>query len=261
MQMTVAQTGMWPFQTHQMEDRLSPKITDEIPSLEDVLTNYPDLPSRSAIMGVDEEGTPILFDLMDAQVNSILVAGKSGCGKTALFKSLVRSALALNSPYEVKTTILANDPAEWEDITSTHDKRYFVDVAACGSRRAGDIIMEMSTKAEQRSYGRELGPAIIVIIENLLEIFRQDYEATLSFEWLLRNGASSQVWPVAAIEDRSADQVSTWIPSFRTRVIGGMLDRSMAQHCAGTPNPPLLLSENMFAVKVGKNWKEFGVAL
>ena len=87
------------------------------------------------------------------------------------------------------------------------------EIACVGSRRAGNIIMEMSTKAEQRSYGRELGDERIVFIQNLLEVWRQDYDAALSFESLLRNGGERGVYTIATVDD--PDNVKKWLPAFK----------------------------------------------
>ncbi|MCB0031842.1 MAG: hypothetical protein KDE28_28220, partial [Anaerolineales bacterium] len=61
---------------------------DDVPvSLLQLLRDMPALPEMSAILGVDEDGAPLLVDLRAPESAHILIAGEAGAGKTMLLRS------------------------------------------------------------------------------------------------------------------------------------------------------------------------------
>ena len=50
------------------------------------------LPGGSLMLGLAEDGLPVLLDLYDPAPGPLLVAGDGGSGKTALLQSLARAA-------------------------------------------------------------------------------------------------------------------------------------------------------------------------
>lgn len=228
-------------------------------SLDAMLRDFPYLPPQAAVLGLGTDGGPMLLNLLDATPAALLIASQPGMGKTAMLKAILRSSFALNSPDEVKAVILANDPAEWDDVVKMHDPAYFIGVTGAYERRAGDLVMQMAGKAEQRKFGRQTGATILMVMDNLKNMVEQDYDAVLNFEWLLANAAASQIWPIVSMSSRVNKDVAAWAHKFRTRIIGRMGDRAMAQQFTGSPNPPLIQSKMQFAARIAQQWRPFWV--
>ncbi len=61
-------------------------------------TNHPPIPPVTAILGLAEDGSPLLIRLPSPDVAHILVAGTTGSGKTALLQTMILSLAMVNSP-------------------------------------------------------------------------------------------------------------------------------------------------------------------
>lgn len=260
MDIPLNRTTTWPFTDQGKTTPINiPQVGPQ--TLEEILEDFPYLPPQSSLLGLGLDGGPIFLDLLNPAPQALLIAGQSGCGKTALLKSMLRSAMLMNNSHEVQAVILAKNPADWMDVTAQFPKDYFLAIESVYDRKAGDLVMDMAARAEQRQFGRELGAPIMLIVESLLDIFKQDYDATLNFEWLLSNGAQSQVWPIASVESQHATLLSEWIHRFRTRILGSTPDIGTARQLTGSPNPPRLAQELQFAVRIGQQWQPFWIPL
>ena len=62
------------------------------------LTNQPPIPPVTAILGLAEDGSPLLIRLPSPDVAHILVAGTTGSGKTALLQTMILSLAMVNPP-------------------------------------------------------------------------------------------------------------------------------------------------------------------
>ncbi len=61
-------------------------------------TNQPPIPPVTAILGLAEDGSPLLIRLPSPDVAHILVAGTTGSGKTALLQTMILSLAMVNPP-------------------------------------------------------------------------------------------------------------------------------------------------------------------
>ena len=66
-------------------------------SLLSLCEHLPKIPALTAVLGVDEEGVPLLLRLPSPDVAHVLIAGTTGSGKTALMRSILLS-LAMTNP-------------------------------------------------------------------------------------------------------------------------------------------------------------------
>ncbi|MCB9131071.1 MAG: hypothetical protein H6647_09030 [Anaerolineales bacterium] len=63
-------------------------------------------PPGTAVLGVDEEGTPLLVKLSSPDVVHVLVAGTTGSGKTALARSFLLSLALFNRPDALRLVLI-----------------------------------------------------------------------------------------------------------------------------------------------------------
>ena len=64
------------------------------------------VPPQTAVLGVEESGTPLLLRLSAPDVAHVLVAGTTGSGKTALARTLLTSLVMYNQPSEVQLLLI-----------------------------------------------------------------------------------------------------------------------------------------------------------
>lgn len=102
-----------------------------------------------------------------------------------------------------------NEPGEMKFIryvitTSPQKARSGERFYLCYERSAGEVIMDLAAKAENRRYGRELGPVIYVRFDCGDFYNHWDYDHRLNLLWLVNNGrwAGIYVSGVGDVETR-----------------------------------------------------------
>ena len=70
------------------------------------------LPGGSLLLGLAEDGLPVLLDLYDPAPGPLLVAGDGGSGKTAFLQSLARAA-GLQDSSDIQFGVITPFPEEW----------------------------------------------------------------------------------------------------------------------------------------------------
>lgn len=75
-------------------------------SLVRLQANLPPLPPATALLGRDEEGSPLLLRLASPEVAHLLIAGTTGSGKTALARAILTSLALANHPDDLRLLLL-----------------------------------------------------------------------------------------------------------------------------------------------------------
>ena len=65
-----------------------------------------DVPPCSALLGLDEEGLPVLLRLPSADVAHVLIAGNTGSGKTVLARTMALSLAMHNPPRALQLVLI-----------------------------------------------------------------------------------------------------------------------------------------------------------
>ncbi len=232
-----------------------------VPSLSAVLASLGHLPSQSALIGLCEDGMPFLMDLSNPSPGSILITGQPGSGKTRLLAALLTSAAQLNDPYSMNFCVISPQLYELEPLRRFS---HCQGIAAPYERDASEMIMKLAAVAEQRRSGRELGPAVILAIDDLAYLAGEylDYGVSAHLRWLLQYGPASMVWPVVTIRSDQAYAVDRrMLAFFSTRFLGqghyehdnhklGYGSRNLSEH---------FLQEGTFEVLFNNQWIRFTV--
>ncbi|MDY7078157.1 MAG: DNA translocase FtsK [Chloroflexota bacterium] len=87
---------------HQLTNHPTDQLTNQ---LTNQLTTRPPIPPVTAILGLAEDGAPLLIRLPSPDVAHILVAGTTGSGKTVLLQTLILS-LAMANPLRSLALVL-----------------------------------------------------------------------------------------------------------------------------------------------------------
>ncbi|HID35572.1 MAG TPA: DNA translocase FtsK, partial [Anaerolineae bacterium] len=81
------------------------------------------LPPMTAILGVDEEGSPLLLKITSPDIAHVLVAGATGSGKTMLLKTLALSLALTNPQHRLRLALI--DPKA-RGLTSLADLPHLI---------------------------------------------------------------------------------------------------------------------------------------
>ena len=230
-----------------------------VPAVKDILQAFPYLPQQTSLLGLGEDGYPVIFDLLDASPGSLLICGDAGCGKTGLLKTILESAMLLSSPYQLHTVVLSTAPEEWEGLRATYDRRYFEALDSSYSDEAVHWIHQLTIRTEQRRYGRELGTVVLLLIDDLAQVLRMDAEVRQGLAWMLREGAATRIWTVATLNSQHVVEHADWLHAFQTHLLGRIGQAAIGQRVSRSLllQPANLAARDQFAVRIGGEWKLF----
>lgn len=84
----------------------APRSRPGIVKLMAIMRRLKRLPQGSMVLGVDEEGAPLLVRLTSPDVAHILVAGSTGSGKTVLLRSMILSLALAHGPHQLQLLLI-----------------------------------------------------------------------------------------------------------------------------------------------------------
>ena len=81
-------------------------------ALLDLLPLLPDLPPVTAVLGLAEDGRPILLDFDNPDVTHVLAAGMTGAGKTMLLRTMALSLALKNRQSQLQLLVIDPETAD-----------------------------------------------------------------------------------------------------------------------------------------------------
>ncbi len=125
------------------------------------------VPPLTAVLGVDEDGAPLLLHVTSPDVAHILVAGTTGSGKTILLKTLVLS-LALRNP-QSKLQLALIDPKA-RGFSALARIPHLIRPVESDPARAVALLEGMVVEMERRDRMKISRPAILIVIDELADL-------------------------------------------------------------------------------------------
>lgn len=212
------------------------------------------VPPATAVLGLDQDGAPLLLRLPSANVAHVLIAGTTGSGKTALACAIIAS-LAMHNPQRALQMVLI-DPkgrgfAPFAGLP--HTRGQIITDVADAVEVLGQLVVEMERRdAEQRSE-----PRIVIAIDELADLVQvggRSVEQQLTR--LTQRGREAGLHLVACTQKPAAVVIGSLIKSnFPVRLVGAVAspeDAKVATGLAGTGAERLLGQGDFLVVAKGQ---------
>jgi hypothetical protein len=199
-----------------------------------VLQNLAPVPQSSIFLGICEDGLPLLMDLRDPAPGSLLIVGDRQEENRQLLRTVVASALMLNSPAQVGVDLIVLEPEAYEDIAGTPGSVEVIDV---GDGDLPHLLWHRARRASQDSAQAGRGQIRLIILEDLEPtLTRLDPESLEALHWLVTCGAARSTWVIAGFAVRHFRQVDDRLfHAFQTRLVGALPDQQFAAYLSGLP--------------------------
>ena len=146
------------------------------------------IPAKTAVLGLAEDGAPLLIRLPSPDVAHILVAGTTGSGKTVLLRAILWSLASTNPAMSVSSqgreqglAMVLIDPKgsalrSFEGLP--HLARPIVRQADEAAEALQSLVRLMEKRSgdgvaldhTQRYVGPALGPSVVVVIDELADL-------------------------------------------------------------------------------------------
>ncbi|GAP15421.1 hypothetical protein LARV_03207 [Longilinea arvoryzae] len=227
-------------------------------SLEEILQRHPYLPESTAVLGVCEDGLPILLDLTDPNPGSVLVGSTHIEGSTRLLQTALLSTLICTTANDLNILVVSRDPSAWQPFQALAGQ-HILEILPVFDRASGPAILRFSRILDQRMNGRTRGGIHLLLVDDIDYLNRVDFDVQINFQWFAKEGARHRMWTLAAIQPEKVEQNDPFIGAFRTRILGYVNDPFHSTWLANTrpPDTGSFHPTQQFCVRIQRNWMNF----
>lgn len=189
-------------------------------------------PPVTALLGLDEEGTPLLLRLPSPDVVHVLVAGTTGSGKTALARALLLS-LALYNPPETLRLVLV-DP-KGRGFGPLSGLPHVIGRVAASAQEGVKALAWLVKEMERRDLSGVSSPTIVAGVDELADLLMTGGKAVeMALVRLAQRGREAGIHLVACTQKPSAELVSGLLKAnFPVRLVGAVSSPEDAKVATG----------------------------
>ncbi len=212
------------------------------------------IPPVTAVLGVDEEGTPLLLRLTSPDVVHVLVAGTTGSGKTALVRTLLLSLALYNRQGVVQLLLI--DP-KGRGFSPLAGLPHVLGRIAASAEEGAQALTWLVAEMERRDRERISQPAIVVAVDELADLLAVGGKAVEeALMRLAQRGREAGIHLVCATQKPAATVMSGVLKAnFPVRLVGAVAsadDARVAAGVAGTGAEKLLGRGDFLLVAKGE---------
>lgn len=222
--------------------RLSVEVDrqEDVPvPLLDLMSLLEDLAPLTAVMGLSEDGRPVLLNLAEEDMTHILIAGDSGAGKTALLRTMALSLAMRNRQSQLQ--LLACQPGVTKGAELLEPLSYLPHMLASVVKTPAETLQVFHFLQEEMTYRQKQhiqSPTIVVLVDHIVKVIEES-DGTLQkpITRLLRRGAESGIHLIFTTSRPKAEPLTGWLKAdLPVRIVGHFTDVEDAHAASGLPD-------------------------
>ncbi len=196
------------------------------------------IPFGTAILGLADDGAPLLIRLPSPEVAHVLVAGTTGSGKSALMQTIIMSLALLHHRRQVQFVLIDPKSRAFEAMSGLpHLLRPIVTQAD----QAVQVLNDMVNLMEQRDQSRVTDPRIVIALDELADLVQSlgshsgGGQAILdNLSRLVQRGREAGIHVIGATQKPSSAILGPLIKAnFPVRLVGHVVSADDARVAAG----------------------------
>ncbi len=194
----------------------------------------PPIPPATAVLGVEEQGTPLLLRLPAPDVVHVLIAGTTGSGKTALARTLLTSLAMHNRQGEVQLILI--DP-KGRGFGALVGLPHVLGDLIVEPQQAVNRLRWLVQEMERRDRSGVSTPRLVVAVDELADLLQTGgaaVEAMLAR--LSQRGREAGIHLVACTQKPTAALIGAAMKAnFPVRLVGAVASQDEARYATGLP--------------------------
>ncbi len=189
-------------------------------------------PVATAVLGLTEDGAPLLARLPAPEVVHILIAGTTGSGKSALLRTIGASLVLTNRPDVLRLVCI--DP-KGRAFAGLRDAPHLARPPVSKPEEMREALCSLVRTMEVRDQRGERRPTLAVLIDELAElVFTGGGAVSEALTRLAQRGREAGIHLIAATQRPSAAILSGLMrANFPLRLVGKVVSATDARVAAG----------------------------
>jgi S-DNA-T family DNA segregation ATPase FtsK/SpoIIIE len=213
------------------------------------------VPPLTAVLGLDQEGVPLLLRLPSPNVAHVLIAGTTGSGKTALARTIVASLALHNSQRSLQLVLV--DP-KGRGLVPFEGLPHLLAPVVSRVDEALPLLGRLVTEMERRDAEGRSEPRLVIVLDELADLVQvggREMERALTR--LTQRGREAGLHLVACTQKPAATVIGGLVKSnFPIRIVGSVAspeDAKVATGLAQTGAERLLGQGDFLIVSKGRS--------
>lgn len=205
-------------------------------ALLDLLPLLPELPESTAVLGMDEEGSPLLLPFSDPDITHALLVGADNAGKTSLLRTMAVSLAMTNR--QSKLQLLVIDPEHpgkpSGELTPLMYLPHLLSQVIVEPEEALRTLQILVDEMHHRLNHETQLPTVVTLIDNVERLYATaPAETQTALAELLQRGAEAGIHLVLATSEPTSEWLSNVMRvNLPLRLVGSVNDE--ADSLAGT---------------------------
>ena len=200
------------------------------------------IPFGTAVLGLADDGAPLLLRLPSPDVAHVLVAGTTGSGKTALVQAMIVSLALAYRRSQVQFVLIACPAVPGIDPTpggrafeALSDLPHLLRPIVSRPDQAVRALAEMVALMETRDRSRVTEPRIVIVLDELADLVQTGGQSVLdSLGCLVQRGYEAGLHVIAATQKPLSSVLDPLIrANFPVRLVGRVASSDDARVAAG----------------------------
>lgn len=219
------------------------------------------IPLGSAVLGLADDGAPLLLRLPSPDVAHVLVAGTTGSGKTALVQTMIVSLALLHHRRQLQFVLIDPKGRAFEPLA---DLPHLLRPIVTQPDQAVAALSELVQLMETRDANRISEPHIVIVIDELADLVQTGGPAILeNLSRLVQRGREAGLHVIGATQQPSSAVISSIVKAnFPVRLVGRVTSIEDARIAAGVggTNAEKLMGRGDFIAITGSGQIRFQAA-
>ena len=191
-----------------------------------------EVPRQTAVLGLDEEGVPLLLRLPSPEVGHVLVAGTTGSGKTALARSMAVSLALHNRQGEVQLVVI--DP-KGRGYGVLEGLPHLLRPVVRESYEAAYVLSELVGEMLRRDREKVQEPRLVVVIDEMADLVEAGgVGVARSITRLTQRGREAGIHVIGCTQKPTVEAIGSLVKSnFPVRLVGSVASPEDAKVASG----------------------------
>lgn len=218
--------------------------TEDVPvSLLDLMTLTTEIQPMSVMLGLDEHGRPLCWQLSPENLPHILVSGMENAGKTSLLRTVALSLALLHRQSQLQLMVIDGSTAgKFEGYTALEPLSYLPHMLSPVAYDADDyreMLDFLSGECLYRQEQKMTTPKIVVMIDEVVNLMRsgsENRQLVESLVLLLQRGPAVGIHLLLTTNNPESEQLNnTFRLNLPGRVVGKTRHEAQAAAAADVP--------------------------
>jgi S-DNA-T family DNA segregation ATPase FtsK/SpoIIIE len=194
-----------------------------------------DIPGLTALLGLAEDGGPLLIRLPSPDVAHVLVSGTTGSGKTVLLQAMILSLAMLNRPDDLRLVLVDPKGSAFRPFEGLPQLTRGVIRETAEAVEALESMVRLMEKRGELGGRRRTEPQVVLVIDELADLLMTGGKTLQeSLTRLLQRGRGAGIHVVAATQKPTASVLGSLVKAnFPVRLVGRVTSATDARVASG----------------------------